>query len=301
MLKRYPSIQSMQAFLQAARAGSFSSAARQLSLTHSAISQQIRTLEEFVGQPLFVREGARVVLTDAGALFANQLGDGFEQIDRALSSVKEREVTQSITLDVDPELAQSWLVARLPALLGALTGVTLTVLSAPRHDRSAFERVDLALRYGYGEWDGFENALICGDRLTVMGAPALLNARGLTAPLAPEHVLALPLLGYTKRSWIPWLASAGLPEVEPHAVAVFDNAAGLIAAASAGVGVGLARGLLAADAQRDGRLIELTQVEIPTHYNLYAVWPREKSARVAPLVDAIRALVAQTLNARVPR
>jgi LysR family glycine cleavage system transcriptional activator len=301
MLKRYPSIQSMQAFLQAARAGSFSIAARQLSLTHSAISQQIRTLEEFVGQPLFVREGARVVLTDAGALFANQLGDGFEQIDRALSSVKEREVKQSITLDVDPELAQSWLVARLPALLGALTGVALTGLSAPRHDRSAFERVDLALRYGYGEWDGFENALICGDRLTVMGAPALLKARGLTAPLSPEHVLALPLLGYTKRSWIPWLASAGLPEVEPHAVAVFDNAAGLIAAASAGVGVGLARGLLAADAQRDGRLIELTQVEIPTHYNLYAVWPREKSARVAPLVDAIRALVAQTLNARVPR
>jgi LysR family glycine cleavage system transcriptional activator len=301
MLKRYPSIQSMQAFLQAARAGSFSSAARQLSLTHSAISQQVRTLEEFVGQPLFMREGARVVLTDAGALFANQLADGFEQIDRALSSVKERAVKQSITLDVDPELAQSWLVARLPALLGALTGVALTGLSAPRHDRSAFERVDLALRYGYGEWDGFENALICGDRLTVMGAPALLKARGLTAPLSPEHVLALPLLGYTKRSWIPWLASAGLPEVEPHAVAVFDNAAGLIAAASAGVGVGLARGLLAADAQRDGRLIELTQVEIPTHYNLYAVWPREKSARVAPLVDAIRALVAQTLNARVPR
>lgn len=296
MLKRYPSIQSMQAFLQAARAGSFSSAARQLSLTHSAISQQIRTLEEFVGQPLFVREGARVVLTDAGALFANQLGDGFEQIDRALSSVKERAVRQSITLDVDPELAQSWLVARLPALLGALNGTALTVLSAPRHDRGAFERADLALRYGYGEWDGFENALICGDRLTPVGAPDLLRARGLNAPLTPEEMLSLPLLGYTKRSWIPWLAAAALPAVEPDAVAVFDNAAGLIAAASAGVGVGLARGLLAADAIRSGKLIELTQVEIPTHYNLYAVWPREKATRVAPLVEAMRELVRQTVN-----
>jgi LysR family transcriptional regulator, glycine cleavage system transcriptional activator len=98
MLKRYPSIQSMQAFLQAARVGSFSSAARQLSLTHSAISQQIRTLEEFVGQPLFVRESGRVVLTDAGVLFANQLADGFEQIDRALSSVKERTVKQSTSI-----------------------------------------------------------------------------------------------------------------------------------------------------------------------------------------------------------
>jgi LysR family glycine cleavage system transcriptional activator len=297
MLKRYPSIQSMQAFLQAARVGSFSSAARQLSLTHSAISQQIRTLEEFVGQPLFVRESGRVVLTDAGVLFANQLADGFEQIDRALSSVKERTVKQSITL-VDPELAQSWLVARLPALLGALAGTSLTVLSTPRYERSAFERVDIALRYGYGEWEGFENALICGDRLTAVGSPALLEARGLSLPLTAEQVLDLPLLGYTKRSWIPWLTAAGMPAVEPDAVAVFDNAAGLIAAASAGVGAGLARGLLAADAQREGRLVELTQVEIPTHYNLYAVWPREKAARVAPLIDVIRELVAQ---AGIPR
>ena len=220
MLKRYPSIQSMQAFLQAARVGSFSSAARQLSLTHSAISQQIRTLEEFVGQPLFVRESGRVVLTDAGVLFANQLADGFEQIDRALSSVKERTVKQSITLDVDPELAQSWLVARLPALLGALAGTSLTVLSTPRYERSAFERVDIALRYGYGEWEGFENALICGDRLTAVGSPALLEARGLSLPLTAEQVLDLPLLGYTKRSWIPWLTAAGMPAVEPDAVAV---------------------------------------------------------------------------------
>lgn len=297
MLKRYPSIQSMQAFLQAARVGSFSSAARQLSLTHSAISQQIRTLEEFVGQPLFVRESGRVVLTDAGVLFANQLADGFEQIDRALSSVKERTVKQSITLDVDPELAQSWLVGRLPALLGALSGTSLTVLSTPRYERSAFDRVDIALRYGYGEWDGFENALICGDRLTAVGSPALLEARGLSLPLTPEQVLDLPLLGYTKRSWIPWLTAAGLPAIEPHAVAVFDNAAGLIAAASAGVGAGLARGLLAVDARRAGKLVELTQVEIPTHYNLYAVWPREKAERVAPLIDVIRELVAQAVVA----
>ncbi|WP_109476348.1 LysR family transcriptional regulator [Paraburkholderia sp. C35] len=297
MLKRYPSIQSMQAFLQAARTGSFSSAARQLSLTHSAISQQIRTLEEFVGQPLFVREGGGVALTDAGALFANQLEDGFEHIDRALSSVRERAVRHAITLDVDPELAQSWLMTRLPDVLAALADTSLTVLSTPRHERSAFERVDIALRYGYGEWDGFDNALICDDRLIAVGSPALLMSRGLSAPLEPAHLLALPLLGYPKRSWIPWLEAAHLPAAEPNAVAVFDNAASLIAAASAGVGAGLARGLLAADALSNGNLIELTKVEIPTHYNLYAVWPREKAERVAPLIEVIRMLVAQTLNA----
>jgi LysR family glycine cleavage system transcriptional activator len=297
MYKRYPSLQSMQAFLCAAKAGSFSSAARQLALTHGAISQQIRTLEAFVGRPLFAREGGRVVLTDAGVLFANQLADGFEQIDNALSSVRARKARQTIVLDVDPELAQHWLVTRLPTLLAQLDGVSLTLLSAPRHDRGAFERADLALRYGYGAWEGFESELVCGDRLSAVAAPALLARVGRAAPLDAAQVLDLPLLGYTKRSWVPWLAAAGLPAVEPAAVAVFDNAAALIAAACAGVGAGLARGLLALDARREGRLVELTPVAIPTHYNLYAVWPREHTSRVAPVVDAIRALVQASQRA----
>lgn len=297
MFKRYPSIQSMQAFLNAARGGSFSSAARQLDLTHSAISQQIRTLEEFVGQPLFERKSGRVALTDAGVLFANLLGDGFEQIDRALSSVQERLLVHSLTLDVDPELSQHWLSSRLQRLIDALDGQSLTVLSTPRHERTAFERVDIALRYGYGEWEGYENQLMCSDRLTVMASPALVERFGLRLPLAPEAVLDLPLLGYTKRSWIPWLDAAGLPPVEPTpTAAVFDNAAGLIEAMTAGVGAGLARGLLAADGLRAGRLVALTGVAIPTHYNLYAVWPPGKRERVAGVVETLSALVTQSFE-----
>ncbi|RAB10968.1 LysR family transcriptional regulator, partial [Burkholderia multivorans] len=174
-----------------------------------------------------------------------------------------------------------------PALMRALGGTTLTVLSAPRHDRDAFDRVDVALRYGYGEWEGVDSALVCPDRLTAMASPALLERYGLRAPLAPASVLTLPLLGYTKRSWIPWLEAAGLAPVEPDTIAVFDNAAGLVAALASGLGAGLARGLLAADARRDGRLVELCTIAIPTHYNLHAIWPRERHARVKPLLDAI--------------
>ena len=63
----------------------------------------------------------------------------------------------------------------------------------------------------------------------------------------------------------------------------------------ASAGAGLVRGLLAADARRDGRLVELCTIAIPTHYNLHAIWPRERHARVKPLVDAIGTLVAQSL------
>lgn len=76
---------------------------------------------------------------------------------------------------------------------------------------------------------------------------------------------------------------------------IFDNAANLISAAQAGVGAGLVRGLLGADALRDRRLVELTTTEIPAHYNLYAVWSHGHAERVAPVVEAVKRLAKQTL------
>ena len=294
MYKRYPSVQSMSAFIQAARSGSFSSAARKLDLTHSAISQQIRALEDFIGQPLFVREGGGSNLTDAGQLFASVLSDGLAQIDRALSSVKNRSVAQRLTLDVDSELAQSWLNPRLPELLDLLPGHEVVMLSVPRSDRTSFERVDLALRYGYGDWEDCEMTQICGDRVMAVASPGLLERYALQLPMTPAQVLQLPLLGYTRRSWIPWLDAAGLTPTEPAARVIFDNAANLIAAAEAGVGAGLVRGLLAADALRAGRLVELNTAQIPAHYNLYAVWPPGQAERVAPVVEVIKQLALRT-------
>src|SRR5699024_7316589 len=93
MNKRYPSTQSMIAFVRAARAGSFSRAANELNLTHSAISQQIHTLEQFVGQPLFMRAGRGSTLTREGQLFARVLPEGLAQIDQALALVKDRQAT----------------------------------------------------------------------------------------------------------------------------------------------------------------------------------------------------------------
>ncbi|WP_343547068.1 LysR family transcriptional regulator [Ralstonia sp.] len=297
MYKRYPSIQSMHAFLQAARTGSFTKAAQQLDLTHSAISQQIRSLEEFIGQPLFVREAGGIVLTDAGQLFASMLTDGFGQVDRALSSVRNRHVPQTLIVDVDSELAQGWLNARLPQLLAALPGYQVMFLSTPRGERPSFERVDVSLRYGYGEWDDCEMALICGDHVTAVAAPALLERHGVQAPLAPSAAMTLPLLGYTRRSWIPWLDAAALEPLEPAVVAAFDNAANMVAAAEAGVGVALVRGLLAADALQHGRLVRLTDVAIPAHYNLYAVWQRGQGERAQAVVNAVQQLARDTLGA----
>ncbi|MCU1763216.1 LysR substrate-binding domain-containing protein [Pseudomonas sp. 14P_8.1_Bac3] len=296
MYKRYPSVQSMSAFIQAARSGSFSSAARKLDLTHSAISQQIRSLEDFIGQPLFVREGGGSNLTDAGQLFASVLSDGLAQIDRALSSVKNRSIAQRLTIDIDSELAQSWLNPRLPELLELLPDHEVVLLSMPRSDRSSFERVDLALRYGYGDWDDGEMTQICEDSVRAVASPALLQRHGLQVPITPAQVLELPLLGYTRRSWIPWLDAAEMAPSEPAARVIFDNAANLIAAAEAGVGAGLVRGLLAADALRSGRLVELNEAKIAAHYNLYAVWPPGQAERVAPVVEVIKQLAQQTLG-----
>ncbi|NVK41404.1 MAG: LysR family transcriptional regulator [Oceanospirillaceae bacterium] len=292
MNKRYPSIQSMNAFLQAVRTGSFTRAARQLNLTHSAISQQIRTLEDFIGQPLFLRDGSGVKLTDAGQLFAQILPDGLAQVDRALSSVRNRPVAQKLNLDVDGELAPRWFNARLPQLLNALCGYEVTLMSSLHADRVSLERVDLSLRYGYGDWRDCDMDLLCRDIVTPVAAPSLLASLGLKPPLSPEALLAMPLLGYSRRSWIPWLEAAGQEAREPATAMIFDNVANLLDAAEAGMGVALARGLLCHDALVGGRLVRLTDTVIRAHYNLYAVWPRGQGEKVAPVVAGLRALVA---------
>lgn len=295
MLKRYPSLQAMCAFLQAARVGSFSEAARQMNLTHSAISQQIRTLEDSLGQSLFSREASGVALTDAGRRLANTLGDGIAQIDSALLAAKNPAAAKTMTIGVDTELAQGWLNQRLTALIDQLPDYALTFLSTLPADRASLEQVNVSLCYGYGEWSDYEFTPICDDRVTAVASPEFVMRFGLTVPVSPAQVLTLPVLGYTRRSWRLWLDAAGLPAIEPQAVAAFDNVANLVAAAEAGVGVALTRGLLVADSLRQGRLVELTRHTIDTQYNLYAVWPKGSAERAAPLVARVRSLASDSL------
>lgn len=295
MHKRYPSLQAMQAFLQAAGTGSFTAAAKRLDLTHGAISQQIRTLEDHVGQALFARHGGRVQLTDAGQLFASGLAEGFAQIDRSLAAIKQPRVPRQLLLDVDPELSQSWLIPRLYVLARALPDHQIVISSASRALGLDTLRFDLALRYGYGEWGDFPSVQLCDDQVLAVGAPALLRTHRVTPDLTPEKLMELPLLNYTKRSWVLWLEAAGLLPVEPPAQAVFDDAANLMAAAAQGLGVCLVRRLLAADALADGRLVQLTQVTIPTRYNCYVIWPQDRADKVEPAVRALREAAASTL------
>ena len=208
--------------------------------------------------------------------------------------MKGRTTGPSLRLDVDPELMQGWLPARLPALMRTLDGTTLTVLSAPRHDRDAFDHVDVALRYGYGEWEGVDSALVCrpADRDGRAGAARTLRADRAAHARTGARTAAARLY----EAVVDSVARSGRAEpVEPDTIAVFDNAAETVATLASGAGAGLVRGLLAADARRDGRLVELCTIAIPTHYNLHAIWPRERHARVKPLVDAIGTLVAQSL------
>lgn len=295
MLKRSPSLQSIRAFLQAADTGSFSQAARHLDLTHSAISQQIKGLEAFVGKPLFAREGSGVVLSGAGRILAGALADGLVQIDRALQAVKHDEVSRTLTISVDSELLQTWLNRRLPQLMGQLTDYRLAIFSGTGTDRLLPDRVDVALRYGYGQWTDCEVAPICDDHVVAVASPDFMARWKLKSPVEPARLLDLPLLGYTRRSWSLWLDAAHLEPIEPPTVALFDNVANLLAAAEQGVGVGLSRRLLVADALKDNRLIVPADTLIPTHYNLYAVWPRGYGERAAPVVEVMRAMASESL------
>lgn len=295
--KRYPSLQTLQSFLQVVDAGSVSAAARRMALTHSAVSQHISALEAYVGCRLFQRHKRGVSPNRAGLQLANTLTTSLDQIDQTLTLLQTHDTPDQLTITVGSELAQGWFNARLPQLLQRLPDTRLTIRTGDGADYFQARPSGIALCYGYGEWTDREVAPVGKDTVVAVASPEFVTRHGITLPISPARLLELPLLGYTRRSWRLWLGAAGLEPEEPRAIASFDNVAHLLGAAEAGLGVGLSRRLLVVDRIRSGRLLILSPHAIPTQYNLYVTWPHHCADQAWPVVAAIRDLVRESLGA----
>lgn len=255
-MRRIP-LQTLPTFRAVARLSSLRAAAEQLHLTHSAISQQIRLLEQQLGFDLFDRPGKRVVLNAAGAAFLSAVESALSLVDEGVRSATAAHTgvgqVQRLRLTALPSFTQHWLLPRMPRWQALHPDMTLelhTTLQVVDIKREGFH---VALRQGKGPWRGLEGTCLIDSPLIVVAAPAL--ARGL--PDFSPAVLAQQALLGTSARWEHWFAEAGHPcRVTP--VATFNDMGLLLQATEQGMGVALARKLLAADALRAGRLVQLS-------------------------------------------
>lgn len=261
-------LQTLPAFRAVARLQNLRAAAEELSLTPSALSQQIRLLEEQVGFELFDRRGRRVVLNAAGEALQRGTEQALARLDDALraASALAAGTSQRLRLTLLPSFAQRWLLPRMSRWRERHPDIALEIHTSQHMVDLQREGFHAALRQGAGQWRGLAAEPLLDSPLIAVGTPAAaqrLQGRG-PAALADEPLIGAPKL------WDRWFALAGA-RVPVNPVATFNDAGLMLQAAEQGIGIALAREVLTADALAAGRLVRLSPVAMPDD-EAYAYW-----------------------------
>lgn len=176
-----PSLASLRAFEAAARHQNLSGAARELNVTHAAISQHVRRLEEELGEVLLTRQGRGMALTDAGRLLADALSSGFATLKGGVDQIRQRGQDRAVQISVTPAFATQWLMPRIGSFWAEFPDITINI--SPSMDLIDLRRdgVDLAVRYGDGNWPGLEVELLTDGAFVVVAHPDLVRGRQVQA------------------------------------------------------------------------------------------------------------------------
>lgn len=273
---KIPSIGSLLAFEASARHESFSHAAKELSLTESAISRQIATLEASLGVRLFARVKQRVVLTRAGRVYGTQVRRALETLDRnTLSIIAHGSGGGYLELAVLPTFASHWLIPRLKDFNDRVPDVRVNM--GVRTETFSFEasHFEAAIHYGKPTWQGTSSDYLFGEEVVAVCSPDLLKK----AVKSPRDLLRYPLLHSTTRpdAWTQWFAALGVEDTATMQGIRYELHTMLFAAAAAGLGIALVPKFLI-----EGRLDQLS-LTVPfsamsnSDSAYYLVYPTELS------------------------
>lgn len=194
-----PSLNALKAFAAVAEHGSFSKGGAALNVTHSAVVQQIRSLERNIGAPLVLREGRGIALTEEGRRLAQYLAEGFGKIGAGVEAITEAVDTQPVQVTMSPAFATKWLMPRLSAFQTLHPEITLLLNPTGQFIELKPGGIDVAIRYTrYDQMTDPVDTLLDLD-LLIVGRPELLRD--------PESLCARDLLHR------PWLQELGTQEV----------------------------------------------------------------------------------------
>lgn len=250
-----PSLAALRTFEAAARHLSFTSAAAELHITQSAVSRQIRSMEEFLGLLLFQRVRQRLVLTEAGEQYVREIRIGLEQMQAATIHVLAHQGKGgALRITTGAAFCTKWLIPRLGRFAAAHPDVLINLSTRDRPFDINTEGFDAAFHYGGNDWPGVLSEPLVGYEQVVVCSPKYLAEH---PPLRTASDLANhTLLQHTRRPnrWREWMQASGAPEMNAWAGPCFEHFYMIIQAAVAHLGVGLVPRLLVQDEIDAGRL-----------------------------------------------
>jgi LysR family glycine cleavage system transcriptional activator len=272
MERHLPPLNGLRAFEAAARLLSFTRAAAELNVTQSAVSHQIRGLEDRLGLPLFKRMPHALVLTEAGEGLLPIVAEAFDRLADGIAQVVEREVRGVLTVNLSPSFAIKWLAPRLGRFRERFPGIELHLLTSNYYTDFAREGVDAAIRHGVGPWPGLRADRFLDDQVFPVCGPMLLE--GAYAIRRPEDLHNHVLLDLIDRPYWPrWLAAAGVPDLKPRDLILLDDIGVALEAAASGQGVAMARSTILGDDLVSGRLVRPFALDMPGRYGFHLVCP----------------------------
>lgn len=260
---KLPSLSAIRAFEAAARLSSVSRAAEELFITHSAVSHQIRALEEQLGCALFHRTGRLIVPTAAGEELLAAANGALRQLSDAVAAVRQRANPNRLSISVMPSFAGRWLAPRIGAFIDRHPHAEVNVASSNALADFARDGVDVAIRWGVGGYQGVRSEPLMDDVLFPVLSPRLAAGRSLHMP---ADLAGLPFLRSEGEDWVPWFRAAGLDWPEPVASLMMSDSGFVLQAAIEGRGVALARRSLAALSLRAGKLLRPFDISIPARH-----------------------------------
>jgi LysR family transcriptional regulator, glycine cleavage system transcriptional activator len=276
---RLPSLNGLRAFEAAARHLSFTQAATELNVTQTAISHQIRRLEEELGIRLFVRKNRALALTPKARDYLPGVRAAFNDLRLATDQLLRKDEDNVLTVSTLASLAVKWLLPRLSTFQEAHPKIDVRITTSTNLVDFRGGDVDAAIRYGRGHWEDLRADWLMADELFPVCSPALLNGK---RPLRTPEDLRDHVLLHTGASnsddWRLWLTAAGLPtDISKQPGITFDLSLMTVQAAVDGIGVAMGRTSYVQDDIAKGRLVVPFNITLPADAGFYLVSPEVRT------------------------
>jgi LysR family glycine cleavage system transcriptional activator len=290
-VKRHIPLNAFRAFEVAARTGSFANAAREMGVSAAAVSQQVKLLEDYWGKTLFIRQGNRIALTDAGLTAYPQLGQSMAALED-LSNLMGRTVQKKrLVLSAPQSVAETWLVPKLATLNLSDLGSTLDIRVEDDPIDFVRDKVDMRIFYGHDLYGDYRVEPLYSDYLVAVAAPAFVAEHGLMLERIKDEHLIHTDWGQHYSTSPNWSSVLATDRTVDHNAGLRVQASSIaVCFAKQGVGAALVPQRMAEEDQSSGHLVQLQLEPVRMEHDYLIAYPKRlvTSAVIRSVVSALR-------------
>ncbi|MBK8286787.1 MAG: LysR family transcriptional regulator [Ahniella sp.] len=280
MTMRTEFLSALAAFESAARHQNFARAGAELNITASAISHHVRKLEQRLRVTLFERHARGVRLTAEGRRLADCASSAMSDIESVAASLAPVNQTKPIVrISTLHSLVYTWLLPKLPVFIAKHPDIRLGIVTEAALARFEDGGADLAIRHGPGHWPGLTSLHLMDDTLFPVASPAFQERARIKHA---EDLLSQPLIhDLARQGWHDWFRALGIDGAHVHEQLVFSDSTDALKAAACGLGVTLARGVIAKPYLDSGELVAVAGPQVPTRWQYFIAYPAHRPLKPA--------------------